>query len=88
MHANKHVLAVIFNEFLTIKDILVLRKTCKVFQNLLQPNHTNMVTFCDYPYYKNVTDTTIVWDDVTCHFLFLFSFCIFWKHVGETTYFI
>jgi len=64
MHANKHVLAVILNEFLTIKDILVLRKTCKVFQNLLQPNHTNMVTFCDYPYYKNVTDTTIVWDDL------------------------
>ena len=80
---NKHrsknnILFVILNQFLTCKDVLILTKTCKCFQNLLRPNPSNMVTFCNYGYSQHMTETTIIWDDVTFHFLFLLFFSEFW----------
>jgi len=43
---NKDILSVIFHQFLTIQDILILRKSCKDFQILLRPNEQNMDIFC------------------------------------------
>jgi hypothetical protein len=54
----------IVNQFLTCKDILILQKTCKFFQHLLQPNHANMLAFCDYSDSKTIADTTLIWDDL------------------------
>ena len=69
------ILFLIINQFLTCKDILVLQKTCKVFQNLLRPNHANMVTFCNYSDTKRMIETIIIWDDVTFYF-FIFAVSI------------
>ena len=66
----KPILFLIINQFLTCKDILVLRKTCKIFQNLLRPNYANMVTFCNYSDTKRMIETTIIWDGVTFYFFY------------------
>ena len=80
---NQNILFVIMNQFLTCKDVLILTKTCKGFQNLLRPNLSNMVTFCNYGDFQHMTETTIIWDDVTFHFLFL---CFFsFLNLGEIT---
>jgi len=55
-------LFLVVNQFLTIKDIFVLQKTCKTFQNLLQKlNHSNMLTCGDA---KQRTEINIIWDDL------------------------
>jgi len=58
------ILILIINQFLTCKDMLVLRKACKVFQNLLQPNHDNIVTFRNYSPTRQMIETTIFWNDL------------------------
>ena len=71
-------LFLIVNQFLTCKDILVLQKTCKSFQNLLHPNpSSNMIAFCSYAPSKHMIETTIIWDDVIFHFLFSTFFLFF-----------
>jgi len=55
-------LYLIVNQFLACKDILILQKTCRFFQNLLQPNRSNMVTFRNYADSQKMTETTIIWD--------------------------
>ena len=64
LHSKNNILFLIVNQFLTCKDILILQKTCRFFQNLLQPNRSNMVTFRNYADSQNMTETTIIWDDV------------------------
>jgi len=58
---KKHIFYVIFHEFLVMKDILVLREACQDFQNLLQPNHAQMVTLCKHGDSKTIP---IFWDDL------------------------
>jgi len=57
-------ICLIVTKFLTIKDIFILQKTCKTFQNLLQPNPANLVSFCNYANSKKIEDATIIWDDL------------------------
>jgi len=52
------------NQFLTIKDIFILQKTCRVFQNLLQKNCENMVDFRNYADSDQIIHTTIIWNDL------------------------
>jgi len=61
---NNNILSLIFNQFLTMKDILLLRKTCKNFENLLQPNHAKMVTFCNYADSRKITEVLLEWCDL------------------------
>lgn len=52
-------------EFLTIHEILTLRKTCIYFQMLIFPNEKNMVTFCKaFGSKKMDDDITLLWDDL------------------------
>ena len=62
---KKIILSLIINKFLTCKDIIVLRQTCYDLQYLLHPNDAHMVTFCIYGVPKTMTDTNIIWEDVT-----------------------
>jgi len=64
LEIKNNLLYVIINQFLTIKDILILQKTCESFQHLLQPNHANMMTFCNYGDAKKIVETIIIWDDL------------------------
>jgi len=65
LQSKNSILFLIVNQFLTCKDVLILQKTCRFFQNLLQPNPlSNMVTFCNYANSKHMTETTIIWDDL------------------------
>jgi len=64
LNFKNNILFLIINQFLTCKDILILRKTCEVFKNLLQPNRANMATFCYYSYSKQITETKIIWSDL------------------------
>jgi len=41
---NVNILSIIFYRFLTVRDILILRRTCKCFEDLLQPDEQKMVT--------------------------------------------
>jgi len=62
LHSKNNILFLIINQFLTCKDVLVLQKTCIFFHNLLRPNPSNMVCFCNYADSKHMTETTIIWD--------------------------
>jgi len=73
---TNNILFLVVNQFLTIKDIFVLQKTCKAFQNLLQPNHENMVTFCNYGDAKKRAEIHIIWDDLK-YFLHLSDYNLF-----------
>ena len=61
---KNNILFLIINQFLTCKDIIVLRQTCYDFQYLLHPNDAHMVTFCLSGVSKTMTDTNIIWGDV------------------------
>jgi len=63
LESKQHILELIVNKFLVCKDILVLQKTCKFFQNLLQPNHDYMITFYDFGLHDMV-HTTVSWKDI------------------------
>jgi len=66
---NKDILSIIFNQFLTIQEILILRNTCKDFQILLQPNGQNMmIMFCKNFRSKEIEEATLIWFDLK-HFL-------------------
>jgi len=64
LKSKSNILYRIVSQFLTFNDVLILQKTCKTFQNLLQPNNANMVTFLYYAESKKKTETTIIWDDL------------------------
>ena len=72
LQSKNNILFLIVNQFLTCKDILILQKTCRFFQNLLQPNRSNMVTFRNYAESQKMTETTIIWDDVIFYLFFCF----------------
>jgi hypothetical protein len=61
---KNNILSLVINEFLTCKDIIVLRQTCYDFQYLLHPNDAHMVSFSIYGVSKTKTDTNIIWEDV------------------------
>ena len=70
LQSKNNILFLIVNKFLTCKDVLILQKTCKFFKNLLQPQPlSNMIGFCNYAdsESQHMTETTIIWDDVTFH---------------------
>jgi len=58
---KKDILSYIFNQFLTIQDILILRQTSKYFQILLQPNEQNMVMFCKDFSSKEIEEVSLIW---------------------------
>jgi hypothetical protein len=62
------ILSKIVNEFLTIHEILILRKTCLAFKILLLPNDQNMVMFCkdfDNLFCKQIdNDIPLTWFDL------------------------
>ena len=62
--SKNSILFLILNQFLTCKDVLNIQKTCRFFQNLLHPNRSNMVTFCNYADSQKMTETTIIWEDL------------------------
>ena len=77
LHSIKaHILSTIFNEFLTIQEILTLRKTCIDFQILILPNDKNMVMFCKNFSSKEMDNMSLMWFDVTFLFLRFFFFCL------------
>jgi len=62
---NPQVLSTIFNEFLTICDILTLRTTCTDFQILLRPNDDkNMVMFCKEFGSEEMDHIPLMWFDL------------------------
>ena len=72
LQTQRHnILSLVINEFLTCKDIIVLRQTCNDFQYLLHPNDAHMVTFCVYGPSKTMTNVNIIWEDVIKNFYFL-----------------
>jgi len=58
---NHQVLGIIINQLLTIQDILILRKTCKLFGNLLSPNDEGMVTFYNYNHSPKLINVDLFW---------------------------
>lgn len=58
---HNNVLGLIINQLLTIQDILILRATCHLFENLLQPIEGGMVTFCNYAEHKRIIDVDLYW---------------------------
>jgi len=64
LQSKNNILFWIVNQFLTCKDLIVLRQTCEDFQYLVHPNQANMVTFCTYGASKTMTDTNIIWKDL------------------------
>jgi len=58
------VLGLIINQFLTIQDILILRKTCNTFGNLLAPNDAGMVTFCNYFDSQHMVNVDLFWFNI------------------------
>ena len=62
----------IFNQLLTIQDILILRATCHFFENLIRPNDEAMLTFCNYADFKAIVNVDLYWINVT-DFLFFAS---------------
>jgi len=56
----------VFNQFLTIRDILTLRKASKKFQVLLMANENNMVMFCkNFDGCKEIYDAVpLIWFDL------------------------
>jgi len=58
------ILSTIFNEFLTIHEILTLRKTCKDFQMILFPNDKNMVIFCTDFGSEEIDNVSLMWIDL------------------------
>jgi hypothetical protein len=72
-----HIFSKILNEFITIHDILRLRKTCIDFKILLFPNDTNnMVMFCKH-FGKKEDLLPLLWLDVTFCFILFVCFCMF-----------
>jgi len=61
---NKTILSIILKHFLTIQDILILRKTCKDFEILLRPNGQNMVLFSKNFGSKTITEAPLAWFDL------------------------
>jgi len=63
------ILSKIVNEFLTIREILILRQTCLAFEIFLFPNDENMVMFCkDFNSKEMDQDIPLTWFDLK-HFL-------------------
>jgi len=61
---KNNVLSLVINQFLTCRDLIILRQTCADFQYLVQPNQANMVTFRTYGVSKPMADTNIIWKDL------------------------
>jgi len=61
---NAHIFSTIFKEFITIHEILILRKTCTDFQILLFPNEKNMVLFCKDFGSKEMDKIPLLWFDL------------------------
>jgi len=59
-----NILSNIFQTFLTIREILILRKTCTDFQILLLPNDKNMVMFCKDFLSKGMDYVPLIWFDI------------------------
>jgi hypothetical protein len=65
LHSIKtQTLSTISNKFLTIREILKLRNTCKYFQILLIPNDKNMVMFCKDFGSKEMENVPLMWFDL------------------------
>jgi len=58
---NKSIRYLILNQLLTIRDILILRKTCTDFQMLISPNDTKMVMFGETFCSKKITEVPLIW---------------------------
>jgi len=65
---SKKILSKIFNEYLSIHEILTLRNTCTDFQILLLQNDKKMVKFCKDFSSKEMNDIPLMWFDLK-HFL-------------------
>jgi len=61
INLKNNVLSMIINRFLTMQDILILRKTCHAFGNLLEPNDSGMITFCNYFDSQQMVNVDIFW---------------------------
>jgi len=61
---SKKILSKIFNEYLSIHEILTLRNTCTDFQILLLQNDKKMVKFCKVFSSKEMNDIPLMWFDL------------------------
>jgi len=62
LHAiNNNIRYLILNQLLTIRDILILRKTCTDFQMLISPNDTKMVMFGETFCSKKLAEVPLIW---------------------------
>jgi len=74
IHSIKsHIFSKIINEFLTIRDVLILRNTCTHFKTLLFPNDNNMVMFCKNFESKEMDNVPLIWLDLK--YFFAYKLC-------------
>ena len=66
-----HILSTIFNQFLTIREILILRNNCVHFKILLLQNNYNIVMFCKDLCSKEIDDVPLIWSHVMAFFFTL-----------------
>jgi hypothetical protein len=75
LHAiSKHILSIMFTQYLTIHEILILRKSSTEFAILLFPNDKNTIMFCKNFHSKEMDEVPLTWLDVTFHHFFYLIF--------------
>ena len=76
LHSIKpHILSIIFNQFLTIREMLTLRNTCQHFKILLfqkNDNTADVVMFCKHSGSKELDNVPLILSNVTFFFSFVF----------------
>lgn len=60
----QHILSLIFDHFLTMRDIIILQQTCKEFSNFIKPNEQNMVMYCTNVRTKKMIVVQLTWFDL------------------------
>jgi len=68
LHSIKpHILSIIFNQFLTIREMLTLRNTCQHFKILLfqkNDNTADVVMFCKHSGSKELDNVPLIWSNL------------------------
>jgi len=61
---NSGILSLIFDHFLTMRDIIILQQTCKEFSTFLKPNEQNMVMYCKNVRTKEMINVQLMYFDL------------------------